>query len=68
MSASQAAPIAGACTKSAIIKSMSCNMTCYKRDTCNTIKWHRAAIFGAPAKAMTNIGSKFKVADMFPSH
>eukprot|EP00965_Chrysotila_dentata_P203592 6181819-Pleurochrysis_carterae.AAC.2 len=46
---------------------MSCNTTCYTRDTCNT-KWHCVAIFGAPAKAMTNIRSNVKVADMFPTH
>eukprot|EP00965_Chrysotila_dentata_P087401 2885695-Pleurochrysis_carterae.AAC.3 len=46
---------------------MSCNTTCYKRDTCHT-KWQRVTIFGVPAKAVTNIRSKFKVADMFPTH
>eukprot|EP00965_Chrysotila_dentata_P022516 745541-Pleurochrysis_carterae.AAC.1 len=44
---------------STLKKSMSCNTTCYKKDTCNT-KWHRVASFGARAKAMTNIGSKLK--------
>eukprot|EP00965_Chrysotila_dentata_P123102 4069221-Pleurochrysis_carterae.AAC.2 len=46
---------------------MSCNTTCYKRDTCNT-RWHCVALFGAPAKYMANIGSKFMVADRFPTH
>eukprot|EP00965_Chrysotila_dentata_P254422 6211863-Pleurochrysis_carterae.AAC.1 len=46
---------------------MACNTTCYKRDTCNT-KWHRGAILGVPAKAMTNIRTMFKVADMFTTH
>eukprot|EP00965_Chrysotila_dentata_P163904 5411136-Pleurochrysis_carterae.AAC.1 len=50
-----------------VLSMLSCNTTCYKRDTCHT-KWHRVASFGAPAKAKTNIGSKFKVADMFPTH
>eukprot|EP00965_Chrysotila_dentata_P018798 625842-Pleurochrysis_carterae.AAC.1 len=48
-------------------KNVSCNTTCYKRDTCNT-KLHRVAIFGVPAKAMTDIRSKFKVAEMSPGH
>eukprot|EP00965_Chrysotila_dentata_P097969 3239542-Pleurochrysis_carterae.AAC.1 len=44
------------------------NTTCYKRDNCNT-KWYRVAIVRVPAsKAMTNIRSSFKVADMFPTH
>eukprot|EP00965_Chrysotila_dentata_P186094 6143662-Pleurochrysis_carterae.AAC.1 len=46
---------------------MTCNTTCYKRDTCNT-KRHRAAIFAVAAKAMTNIRSMIKIADMFPTH
>eukprot|EP00965_Chrysotila_dentata_P254261 6211816-Pleurochrysis_carterae.AAC.2 len=46
---------------------MSCNTTCYKRDTCNT-KWRHLAIFGVPAKAKTNIRTKVKVADMFSTH
>eukprot|EP00965_Chrysotila_dentata_P033403 1111740-Pleurochrysis_carterae.AAC.1 len=46
---------------------MSCNTTCYKRETCNT-KWHYVANFGVPAKAMKNMRSKFKVADIYPTH
>eukprot|EP00965_Chrysotila_dentata_P002928 94756-Pleurochrysis_carterae.AAC.1 len=46
---------------------MSCTTTCYKRDTCKT-KWHRVAILGVRAKAMTNNRSEFKVADMFSTH
>eukprot|EP00965_Chrysotila_dentata_P056975 1890445-Pleurochrysis_carterae.AAC.2 len=34
-------------------------------DTCS-MRWHRVAMFGAPAKAMTNLGLKFKV--VFPTH
>eukprot|EP00965_Chrysotila_dentata_P194793 6176587-Pleurochrysis_carterae.AAC.2 len=40
---------------------MSCNTTCYEGDICDT-QWHRVASFAAPAKAMTNIGTQFKVA------
>eukprot|EP00965_Chrysotila_dentata_P139214 4603471-Pleurochrysis_carterae.AAC.1 len=31
--------------RDAFKKDMTCNTTCYKRDTCNR-KWHRVAIFG----------------------
>eukprot|EP00965_Chrysotila_dentata_P180270 5952140-Pleurochrysis_carterae.AAC.1 len=45
---------------------MSCNTTCYKRDTCNT-KWHRVATFKVPARAMTNKRSESKFGDLFPT-
>eukprot|EP00965_Chrysotila_dentata_P254134 6211775-Pleurochrysis_carterae.AAC.1 len=35
---------------------MSCSTTCSKRNNCSK-KWHHVANFGAPVKAITNIGS-----------
>eukprot|EP00965_Chrysotila_dentata_P249247 6208800-Pleurochrysis_carterae.AAC.1 len=36
----------------ALKKNMSCNLPCYKRDTCN-MRWHLVAIFGAVGRVFS---------------